>query len=47
MGDVDIVALENTIRTPFRTGGTKILGEDGKVCCSAAVHSCCWQHFWH
>lgn len=32
MGDVDIVALEMAIRTPFRTGGTKIFGEDGKVC---------------
>mmetsp|Transcript_50779 Transcript_50779/g.126410 ORF Transcript_50779/g.126410 Transcript_50779/m.126410 type:complete len:254 (+) Transcript_50779:225-986(+) len=30
MGDVDIVALENTIRTPFRSGGTKVLDENGK-----------------
>mmetsp|Transcript_27058 Transcript_27058/g.52737 ORF Transcript_27058/g.52737 Transcript_27058/m.52737 type:complete len:255 (+) Transcript_27058:24-788(+) len=31
MGDVDIVALENLIRTPFRSGGTKVLDENGKI----------------
>lgn len=30
MGDVDIVALEKQIREPFRGGGEKMYGEDGK-----------------
>jgi hypothetical protein len=29
-GDVDILALEQLVRTPFRSGGIKVIGEDGK-----------------
>jgi len=29
-GDVDILALEQLVRTPFRSGGIKVVDEDGK-----------------
>ena len=29
-GDVDILALEVMVRTPFRSGGVKVVGDDGK-----------------
>lgn len=32
MSDVDIVALEQKIRAPFRSGGSKVLDANGKVC---------------
>jgi len=28
--DEDILALEILVRTPFRSGGLKVFGEDGK-----------------
>ena len=30
MGEVDILALEQLVRTPFRSGGIKYINEDGQ-----------------